>query len=340
MQSKMNNAVIIRWVFCPLLLALAGLPTGCSAGWPWEWKTFSAEPAIDQSALVAYGNQSVEQGNLQEALKAFEQVLAHNPNATDAHIGIGDIYKVNGDYETAARKYASAVKTAPANFQANFKLALMYHLLNRVRQAIDVYLTAIAIDPNSFDANLNIATAYLQIDQAQMARPYAEKALSLNPKSQHAYVNLGSVYSALGMYEEAIVHYRSAAEYGELDPPIAMNLVNSFLKLNYYHRAINTLVALNHRKPSALNYERLGYAWFKLNDLDKALDSYNSALRMEPGDTQSLNGVGVCLLMQYMKGGQKQTELRDQAIASWQKSLRLKRDQPNILQLILKYQKY
>ena len=329
--------VKIFWML--LLLTLPATAPGCKPFWEWDWSSLDNKSNVDTQAMTAYGQRLLDEGNLSEALKAFQKALDANPNQPDARIGIGDIYKVRGDYHKAAEHYEVAVKTAPQNFQANYKLGLMYHLLNRIRQAIDQYLVSLAIDPNSFEANLNIATAYLQIDQAQLALPYAENAVRLNPRSQHAHVNIGSVYSALNLHEKAIIAYRQAAEYGELEPPIAMNLVNALLKMNYHQRAINTLNALIARRPTAQYYERMGYTRFKMGEYEEAMKGYRQALDLDGTDVQSLNGLGVCLMTQYIKGGKQQFELRDQAIASWQKSLRHKRDQPQIMELITRYQR-
>jgi tetratricopeptide (TPR) repeat protein len=91
--------------------------------------------------------------------------------------------------------------------------------------------------------------------------------------------------------------------------------------------------------PSALVYERLGYACFKARKVDPALEAYQAALTLDPNDTAALNGVGVCLMTNYILHGQQDKPMRDQALDSWRKSLRLRPDQTNIVDLLSRYQK-
>ncbi len=308
---------------------LAGLG-GCDLG-------SSGTRQIAEQNLLQRGDQYADQGLYISALAAFNMALETNPRLMDAHLGIGDIYHVQGDYEQAAKSYRTATKIEPRNFKANYKLGLMEHLLDHVRSAIESYLSALAIDPDSFETNLNLATAYLQIGQAQLGLPYAEAAVRLNPESQAAQVNLGSIYAALGEYHLAIDSYRSAAELGDLEPKIALNLVDAFVRTGKYQRAMNTLQTLARNKPDAMIYERLGYVYFKMGRFDDSLHGYEQALQLNPDDPASLNGVGVCLMTQYLRGRREDIDLRDRAIESWQKSVRIKPNQQRIIDLIARY---
>lgn len=290
----------------------------------------------EERSLISRGQQYTEQGMLDSALAAFDMVLETNPRSVDAHVGIGDIYEIKGDYAAAAEKYKTAQKLDPGAFKPTYKLGLMYHLLNRVKDAITEYLAALAIDPNSFEANLNLATAYLQINQAQLGLPYAEKAVKLKGDSQAAHVNLGSIYAAMGEYNLAIDEYRNAAELGDLQPPIMLNLVEALLKTGKYQRAMNVL---NQLKPTDVVYERMGYALFKLGDYDTSLKRYQQALELNPDDTASLNGLGVDLMTLYLKGRREDITLRDRGIEAWMKSVKIDPTQQRIVDLIARYRK-
>ncbi len=274
------------------------------------------------------------------ALAAFEMALEVNPRLMRAHLGIGDIHHVQGDYETAAKSYQTAVNIEPRNFKANYKLGLMNHLLNKVRDAIQSYLTALTIDPQSYEANLNLATAYLQIDQPQLGLPYAQAATKLKPDEHAAYVNLGSIYAALEQYPKAIESYDAALELtDDLEPKIALNMVDALTRTGKFQRAMNVLKVLSRNNPDEMVWERMGYVHFKMGQFKKSLEAYEKALAINPEDPASLNGVGVNLMAQYIAGRREDTSLRDRAISSWQKSIRVKPDQQRIIDLIARYRK-
>jgi len=317
-----------------LCLGLLALP-GCG----WLFTAPAENPSYEQQQLLDQARQYKEQGLLDSALAAFELVLEENPKLVAAHVGVGDVYQVRGNYEAAAEKYRTAQQIEPGAFEPTYKLGLMYHLMQRVRDAIREYLAALAIDPKSYQANLNLATAYLQINEPQLGLPYAEVAVRIRPDAQAAHVNLGSIYSALGQHQLAVEEYRAAAELGDLEPQIALNLVDALLKSGHYQRALNTLSVLAAREPTALVYERMGYARFKLGDYEKSLERYRQALSIEPNDPASLNGVGVNLMTMYLRGRREDQSLRDEAISAWQRSLRVKPDQQRIVDLIARYRK-
>ena len=322
-----------------LTLILGGMLAGCQTHT--TRKTSRPRTTGGERQNVTSGENYLRQGMLDAALIAFEKALDENPRSTPAHIGIGDIYEVKGDYQAAANKYATAKAIDPGNYKAVYKLGLMYHFLQRVRDAINEYLAALAIDPNSFEANLNLATAYVQINEPTLGLPYARRAVKLKANSQTARSTLGSIYMGLKQYDKAIDEYRAAAEMGDLHPQIAMNLANALTKTGRPIRALNTLLVLakttGDQYPAV--YERLGYTYFKLNDHAKSLEYYDKALALQPNDDAALNGKGVNLMTMYIRGGRKDLSLRDRAITCWQQSVRIKPDQKKIIDLIARYRK-
>jgi len=293
----------------------------------------------EERRQIAQAQQFQEDGLLEAALAAFEMVLDDNPRSTEAHIGVGDIHEVKGDYEQAAAKYKTAKSIDPTNYKATYKLGLMYHLLNRVQSAIQEYLDALAIRPNSFEANLNLATAYLQINEPQLGLPYAEAAVKLNPESQTAHANLGAIYAALGQHHLAIEEYREAAELDDLNPQIALNLAESLLKTGRYAQALNTLKAVRRMNDTAAVRERIGYTLFKLGEYHESLAAYESALDKQPRDTAALNGLGVNLMTLYLQGRREDVSYRNRAIGAWQKSVGIDPSQQRIIDLIARYRK-
>jgi tetratricopeptide (TPR) repeat protein len=322
-----------------LLLAAAALAplTGCHL-FPTIFPDEAQQRATAAASLADEARAAQAAGDLNKALTLFAKALEQDPNSIPAHIGVGEIYQAKGDLNKAADQYDAARKLAPNNFDANYKLGLMYQLLNRISEAVQVYLSALTIQPDDFNANLNIATAYLQMGQPVLAVPYAEKATKLQPDSQPAWVNLGSIYSAVNRPEDAVGAYRAAADRGDLSPPIATNLINALVHINKFSRAENVLRTMLVTHPTEPRYhERMGYVQFKLGQYDAATQAYNKALKLAPADVASLNGLGVVLMAQYLQTGRTDFTLRDQALASWRRSVQLQKDQSKIIDLLSRY---
>lgn len=319
------------------MLALGALVAlaGCNAPWGGARGGAGREPRED--ALVAEAQQLAAGGREDEALAILSRAIERNPTLTVAHMALADIYSGRGEYTEAERAYATAAQIEPANFDAQYKHGLTLHLLNRVAEAIRAYLRALAIRPDDFEANLNLATAYLQLDGPQQALAYAQRASQLNPSSGAAHANLGAVYSALNRHADAVREYEAAAELMELSPALLLNLAESLGKTGRYAQMVNTLDALLRLEPSAAAYERLGYALFKQRQYERAAENFRKAVAVDQSHYPALNGLGVCLLNQYLASGRSDEAARSEAMQYFRRSLRINDRQARIVELVSRY---
>jgi len=294
-------------------------------------------PANSTGPLMTEANAALASGDTEEALRLLSAAIEQNPELTEAHMLVGDIEREKGNYEQAERAYRTAATQQPRNFDAQYLHGLTLHYLNRLGDAVRAYLRALAIRPDDFDANLNLATAYHQLDEPSQGLPYAERAVTLNPSSGPAHAALGSIYAALDRYEEAVVQYQAAAEMMDLTPDLLVNLANALGKLDRYPEMVNTLDAVIAMEPSAAAYERLGFARFKLRQYDGAEAAFKKAIELDPRHYPALNGLGVCVLNQYLASGKADDALRREAVELFRKSLRINPRQPKIVELLTRF---
>ncbi len=285
------------------------------------------------------GHDYLSEGLSDSAMAAFGMALEEDPELVEAHMGMGAIYRHRGDYDMASRSYERAVQLEPNNFQARYYLGWMQHLGGHIQEAIESYLRALAIHPDSFDANSNLAAAYLQQNRPGNALPYAIHATELIPDSLPAWANRATAHSQLEQYKEAVMAYLQAIELGEVSEPVLMGLANARIRLEQYDQAINVLQAINRASPNAEAYERIGYAYFKMRKFDEALTSFRAAIALGGERSVALNGVGVCLMAQYLQDGRSDLAMRDEALDSWRRSLTLRPRQPHIIDLLSRYQR-
>lgn len=289
------------------------------------------------NTYVASGEQAVREGDLDRALEEFAKALEANPNLTSAHMAMADIYRLKGDYSRAEQRYARSSQLEPRNFDAQYYHGLMLHLLDRLPDAIQAYLRAIAIRPEDFKANLNLATAYYQLDENAQALPYARRAVELNPNDGPARINLGAVYGSLDRHGDAVREYQQAAELMPLTPQLLLNLSDSLSKLERWQEMANALDQCVKMESSATAWERLGYARFQLRQFDTSKRSFDESLKIDQNYFPALNGGGVCSLNDWIRGGRKDSKLRDQGLSMLRRSLSINSDQPRILEIVTRY---
>lgn len=285
--------------------------------------------ATAEGALVA--------GDRRRALDEFNKALAINPTLVDAHLGVGDIYRLEGDYGRAEGRYARAAQLQPENFEAQYYHGLMLHLLDRVTDAIGAYLRALAVKPEDFQSNLNISAAYYQLGENTQALVFGERAVRLNPQSGPARVNLAAVYSDMGRFADAVVEYQQATEFMELTPRLLLGYAEALKSTDRFEEMRSTLEQLVRTSPSAPAHERLGYSLFKLEQYDQAMASFQAALRLEPDYFPALNGIGVCELNRWHWSDKRDVGARDRAIAALRRSLSINRNQAAIEELLTRY---
>lgn len=293
----------------------------------------AAEDLIDQAEA------RLAQGDKAAALAQLARAIEINPKATRAHMNLGDIHRLDGDYARAESNYRQAAQSEPSNFDAQFYHGLMLHALDRVREAIGAYLRALSIKPDDFLTTLNLASAYYQVSEARQALAFAEKAVRLNPQDGAARFTLGAVYADLDQHAKAVVEFQQAAELMELSPALLLSLGKSLGRLERWDEMRNALAQCVARPGGATAeaYERLGFAQFKSGRNEEAKAAFARALEINPQYFPALNGVGVCELNAWIKSDRNDQGAHDRGVAALRASIKINRDQPRILELLARY---
>jgi tetratricopeptide (TPR) repeat protein len=162
-------------------------------------------------------------------------------------IARGDAYLNQHELRDAVRSYQDAVRLEPNNALAHFKLGLAYAQLDFMQEAIAQWQEVLRLDPGNRGAQENIERARSRVAsaqaQAQVAAPtvadsgasqqaarqsydqavqfisqrrYSDavtaltRAIQLRPDFAVAYVARGSAYVGLGRYQDAVQEYLKA----------------------------------------------------------------------------------------------------------------------------------
>lgn len=299
----------------------------------------AAAIALPDRARVQFeaGQAALRAGDKERALAEFTKALEVNPNFVPAHMGVGDIYRMDRNWAMAQPSFARAAQLEPSNFDAQYFNGLMLQLLNRVTEAIAAYGRALRLRPDDFNSTLNLSAAYYSLDENAQALAYGREAVRLRPDNGPARLNLGAIYAAMDRHREAVKEFQQAAELMDLSPVLLMNMAESLGRLQRYEEMRNTLEQLLRMESTAAAHERMGFALFGLRRYDEALASFERALAIDPNYTAALNGQGVILMNRWLLSNQSDHSARERAIAAWRRSLQLDRSQPKIVELLTRY---
>lgn len=169
-------------------------------------KAFKQALAFDpqnNTALTYIGNINLSLGNNAEAIKAFKQLAQSQPSSVDAQMSLGNAYLQDKQYSESEKVYQKAAKLAPTNPLPVYTLGMQYMNTNRLSEASDMFNEAQRLAPA--DGNVYYALGALDNKQGNYAdaAKNLETAIALKPNFPAARYELGAAYSNLGQTDKA-----------------------------------------------------------------------------------------------------------------------------------------
>ena len=149
-------------------------------------------------ALFAKARAFQEQGDLPEAIAAYQAVLNHNPNLAAAHCNLGAILQLQGDLEAAAAAYQAALAAKPSFALAHLNLGRLLLSQQRWNQAEASLRRAVELQPSSATAHLELATAQRLLGDTAGSIASCEAALTRQSELPEAWNNLGCLWMNQG----------------------------------------------------------------------------------------------------------------------------------------------
>jgi DNA-binding winged helix-turn-helix (wHTH) protein/Tfp pilus assembly protein PilF len=177
--------------------------------------------------------------SLHQALESFTQAIAHDPNYSDAYVGLADCYNLlrefsampgNEAYFKAFAAARKAVELDPQSSEAHASLAFVtFYGMWDSADAEKEFRRAIELDPNNVKAHHWYATFLHTLNRHDEALTEIELARKLAPDSPSILADKGELLWAGGHREEALqlLKQLEAADPDFLSP-------HRYLRLAYF----------------------------------------------------------------------------------------------------------
>ena len=169
-------------------------------------------------------------GQLDEAIKAYQDAIRSDPQLAAAHNNLGGAYFAAGRFDEAAAAFRGACELDADYGQAFFNLALAQLKLGQENEANKTLDSALRAYNSAGEAHLNAG----RLKEAEEA---FRGMLQIDPESAAALVHLGFVYNAAGRYEEAAQNLRRVAERNPSNMAAHESLAESLYGLQKYEEA-------------------------------------------------------------------------------------------------------
>jgi tetratricopeptide (TPR) repeat protein len=265
--------------------------------------------------LFAQGLQLHSQGQLEQAMAAYEQALklaprhfqalhhvgigafqmgdpglaehfirsalAINPDVAEAHSNLGNALKEQQLFEDALQSYEAALALQADDADTYYNRGVVLQALQRREEALDSYERALALNPGDEQAWNNRAVVLKDLGRYEAALESVDRVLALNARNVQALSNRGNILNDCGDAEAALGAYERALE---LFPDYAEAWYNRGRALQSLERQEDAVQSYG--KALALNpnlvqaYNNRATALRKLKRLKEALVDCQSAIAL------------------------------------------------------------
>ena len=124
---------------------------------PKEERTPSKKAEIVKNIALIYQ----EQGKNDEALAAYEDAIANNPDDVNLVLNKANLYYTLGDKDKFKELMSQASDMAPDNPDLLYNIGVINMEQGNMEEARAAYLKALEVDPGYVNAQLNLSTSYV-----------------------------------------------------------------------------------------------------------------------------------------------------------------------------------
>jgi tetratricopeptide (TPR) repeat protein len=196
------------------------------------------------SVYAAYGTKE----DLPKALLQLQEVEKKNPKNRD-------LYVVWGDYEEAARQFASGIEAS------------------NLSKAIAFYNKAIGVDPLNSDAVLRKGKLYKQVENWDQALEFYNEAIKINPQYAPAYREKAELLKSAGRYSQAVEAYQKYLDLNNSCSVSQRYATFLYLAKDYANAMQKLESSLACNPNNFIMYRVIAYTCLETGDYAKGLDN-------------------------------------------------------------------
>ncbi len=242
-------------------------------------------PPPDPQVIFQAGEAALHAGKLEEAERAFRQVIAINPGVAGAYANLGVIDMRRKQWPEALAMLRQAEKLAPDVAGIRLNIGLVYYRQKNFRAAIEPFESVVRQTPGSYQAKYLLGFCYFFDDR------WADTVTTLEPlwEQVSAADQLNYLY-VLGRAAELSKNtaleekaYARMSEIGQGAPEFRMIIGKSHLNRGEYDDAVRELEAAAQADPKLpLVHYYLGMTYVRKQDYERARVEFQKDLAQEP----------------------------------------------------------
>src|SRR5262245_38356470 len=146
-------------------------------------------------------------GRIEESIAEHERALEVNPQLTQAHINLIQLYGRTGRFEKAEKHYRDVVAINPNLADSHYNYGVMLAGQERYAEAAQAFYRSLQINQFNAEAHHNYAAMIEREGRLDEAAEHFRKAIENRPDHRLAHFHLGRILVHQNKLAEAIEHF-------------------------------------------------------------------------------------------------------------------------------------
>jgi len=248
--------------------------------------------------FIKKAHQSMDFTEYERAIGYFNQALSANPNQKDVRVGQGFAYFKLGKYDDAIRVLNKELALFPDSLDASILLGHVYFNQEKYEEAAKLCkgfdeLLEKAVRENAKKKKLNLMR---QRDREEFKENYEyffDKIRKKNPNLGLPYFILGFHHKKNGNFDKAEENFNQAVKKGYSSVACKAQLIDIELARENWHEGVTkSRVGLQIENSKSEFYFLMGYAYYHLGEIDRAVYCFDNAFKLRPYEVEAAKNLG------------------------------------------------
>ncbi|MGB2925256.1 MAG: tetratricopeptide repeat protein, partial [Limnothrix sp.] len=176
--------------------------------------------------LCTKGEDLLTQGQLDQAIAAYEKAIELQPENVEILNALGNLYQKIENWDKATECFHQAILVSPNNAGLYFNLGNTFLFQKNYAEAEVAYREAIALQPKDAGFLNNLGYSLQQQSKYDEALQIFQHLLSFAPNDVNAHNHLGNIYQEQEEYSQAIQSFQKSLSLDPNNADIQYNLGN------------------------------------------------------------------------------------------------------------------
>jgi len=276
-----------------------------------QYELLKSEYPDDISALVTLGHLYIVTGRYSEAIETFNTAILIHPDNFQGNDENIDRLISEGQLYEALECIEDQLQTQSEKPDLRMKYADVLRMVGASSDAVEQYEQVLRICPDFLEATIKLGTQYLQMEQEHLAAQQFNRAVEINDSIIEAYIGLAIAQKSAGNTSDALGTLSLAAAIQPNSSLLFAEMATLRFKAGLRENqpfdckddydSLNGVVIIAHRQQIThhpqnpdLHY-RLGVLMMNVGRMAEAIDSFRTALEINPAYTRARSKLVVCL---------------------------------------------